>query len=191
MHALAHDFAAELCRFKLMVIADGGKYAGDGDGLNALCLHILKKCLRRGGIQRSKLPAVILKAAADDGAADGDPANILRPVDHGADAGGCGRADAQDADGSEIFALDDGVRTLRRAEHRLPDLFGVHTGDLQHGAHRAQNAAVNIGRGRVFNIRRHGPVFIHQNGIRIRAAHVDSEFIHRQFPPLQRSSSGM
>ena len=191
MDVLAHDLPAELGRLYLMVIADGGEHAGNGNGLHALCLHFFKERLGGSGIQRSQLLAVIFKAATDDGAAHGHLLNILRPVHHGTDAGGGRRADAQDADGGQILALHNGVGALGRTQHCLMDLRGIHTGDLQHRAHSAQNTVVNIRRGGILDVRHHRAVLVHQDGIRIGAAHINSEFIHDQLPPLQRSSRGM
>ena len=179
MDILTHDLAAELCGLELVVVADSGEHAGDGDGLDALGLHIGEEGLGSFGVEGGELLAVVLKAAADDGAADGDLLNILGPVDHGADAGGGRRADAQDADGGEILALYNGVGALRRAEHGLMDLLGVHAGDLEHGTHRAQNAVINVCGGGILDICDHRTVFVDQDGVRVGAAHVNSEFVHR------------
>ena len=191
MDVLAHDFSAELRGLKLVVIAHRGEHAGDGNRLDALRLHLFEECFRGLRVEWRKLLAVVFKAAADDRAADGDFLDILGPVDHRADAGRRGRADAQDADGREVFALDDGVRTLRRAKHRLMDLLRIHARDFQHRTHRAQNSVINVRRGRIFDVHDHCAILIHQDGVRIRAAHIDSKFVHAQCPPLQRSSSGI
>ena len=81
--------------------------------------------------------------------------------------------------GGEVLALHNGVGALRRAEHGLMDMLGIHAGDLEHRAHRAQNAVVNIRRGGILDISHHRAVFVHQDGVRIGAAHINSEFIHR------------
>ena len=126
MHVLAHDLAAERGGLELVVVAHGGEHAGDGDGLDALFFHLEEELLRSFRVEGGEMLAVVLKAAAYDGAADGDPADVLSPVHHGRYAERGGRAYAEDADGREVLALDDGVGALGGAEHGLLYLAAVH-----------------------------------------------------------------
>ena len=76
-------------------------------------------------VQRSKLLAVVFKATADNYAADHDFFDVLRPVDHRADAGRGWCTDPQNTDRRQVLALNDGVCTLGRTEHGLMDLCAV------------------------------------------------------------------
>ena len=174
---------AELRRFELMVIADGGKDARDRDGLDALRLHLFKKRLRCPGIQGGQLPAVIFKAAADDRAANSDLLDVRRPIDHRADAGRRRRADAQDADGGQVLALHDGVGALGGAQHGLLDLAAVHAGHGQHGAQGGQDAVVDVACGGALDVRHHVEVLVDEDGVGVGAAYVNAQLIHDRSLP--------
>ena len=180
---LPHHFLAQLRRTQFVVVPDGGEHAGDGDGLDALGLHVQVERLGRRLIQGSQLLAVVLKAAADDGAAHGDALDVLRPIHHGQDAGGSRRANAQDADGRQVLALYDGVGTLGSAQHGLVDLRAVNAGLLQHSANSAQDPVIDIAGGGVLDVRHNVQVFVDEDGVGVGAAYVNAQLIHDRSLP--------
>ena len=182
MGLLPHDRAAQPSRLHLMVIADGGKHAGNGHRLDPGRLQLLKKSGGRSGIQRGQLLAVVLKAAADDSGRRRNALQIFRPVHHGRDPPGGRRADAQNADRGQILSLYDGVRALGSPQHGLPDLGTVHPGLLQDRADRGQNAVINIRGGVPLDRRHHMQRLVDQNSVRVGASHIDPELIHLSIP---------
>ena len=181
VHVLAHDLAADLRRAALVVGPHGGKDAGDGDGLH-LPLQFRKECPRGVLVQRRQLLAVVLKPAADDGALFADKADVLRPVHHRRHAHGRRRADAQKADFGQIFALDDGVGTLRGTQHGLSYLTAVDLRLPKQRLHSADDAFKDVSRGWMLDLGDDAQIFVDEDGVGIGAAYVDAQLIH--FPHL-------
>ena len=183
MDVLPHHFLAQLCCTQFVVVPDSGEHAGDGDGFDALGLHVQKEHLGRCLIQGSQLFAVILKAAADDRTAHGDALDVLRPIHHGRDAGGGRGADAQDADGRQVLTLYDGVGTLGSTQHGLVDLRAVNAGLLQHSVNSAQDSVIDIAGGGVLDVRHNVQVFVDEDGVGVGAAYVNAQLIHDRSLP--------
>ena len=159
--------------------------------MHALVLQARKKDPRRRLVKGGELLAVVLKSAGDDGGVCGNGAQILRPVHHGRNSHRSGSADAQDTDGSQMLALHDGVGALGGAQHSLADLRPIHAGLLQHGADCVQNAVIGVRGGMALDAGHHLKILVNQDGVRVGAAHVNSQLIHQPRPPLHRSSSGI
>ena len=175
---------------ELVVVADGGEHADDGDGLH-LPLHPLQEGPSGLHIQRGQLLPIELKAAPNHHVVLYHGLDILRPVHHGGDAGSGRRADPDQAHLRQVLALHNRVGALGRAQHRLPDLLPVHAGDLQHFPDGAENPLIHVIRGGVLDLRHNFPPLVDDDRVRVGAAHVDSQLVHYTAPPLTRSSSGM
>ena len=63
-------------------------------------------------------------------------------------------------------------------QHCLPDLRRIYAGFLKNGADSRQNSAIYVLCGVLFDTSRHMKLFIYQDGIRIRAANINTKLIH-------------
>src|SRR5699024_3900032 len=77
MHILPHYLPAEGCRRYLMVVAHSGEGTGNGDGPDALGLHFQEKGPGSLPVKGGQFLAVVLEAAAYDGAAGTNLTDII------------------------------------------------------------------------------------------------------------------
>ncbi len=174
-----------------MIIAYSGKYAGNGNGFDALFLKVQEKAFGCFPVKGGQLSAVVFKTAANQSSVHSNGFQILCPVHHGRNVQSRRSANAQYSDRGKTFPLHNGIGTLGGSQHSLPDLGAVNAGFFKNCMDSSKNSTVYILCGRLLYTGRHTKLIVNQNRVRIGAAYVYTKLIHYAFPPLQRSSSGI
>ena len=169
-----------------MACVNRRKHARDGNAV-AFALHLVRNAAQLVLIEGGDFATVELVPAAHKEPLIGDSrAQLCRPIDHRFDGARRGRTDANHGNAIETLALDDGIRAVRRAEHRVADAGTINALTGKHGLHGVFDAAHNVfGRG-AFHGRDKIQVLIKNNGVSVGATDVDANapvFVgHRVYP---------
>ena len=117
-------------------------------------------------------------------------AQLRRPVDHGLDRARRRRADANHGNAIEALALDDSVRAVRGAEHRVANARTINALAGKHGLHGVFDAAHNVFSRGAFHGGNEIQVLVKNNGVGVGATDVDANapvFVgHRVYPVRYR-----
>ena len=182
----ARQFPREdLACLLLESIRDRRKHRGDGDGADALGADVGGDADEFVFIQRRDLAAVEFVAAMGEVAMVADGLlQVLGPIHHRRQRGGRRQAKPHGGRRREASPLDDGIGEMRRADHDHVDRVRRKPGALQHRVECGDDARHHVlGRRRLDA--RDDLLAVHHDGIRVRAADVDSDPDHACFPSLK------
>ena len=170
---VAELFADDLLGLALVLVGYGGEDARDRDRLRSAG-HLAGEPRDRVLVERRELAPVELDPALDDQLARRDHrAQVLGPAEQRPDRLRRRAADAQHADAPKTSSLEDGVRRVRRPEHRVRDPAPVDA--LDDAGDRALDAGRHVGGRRHLRLREEAVVGVEHDGVRVRPAHVHAE----------------
>jgi hypothetical protein len=172
---------------QLMPRRDRGEHAGDHDAIG-LVTDLAEESRDRVGVQRGQVLAVELDSAVHDRGPHGNRLDeVPRPAEHRPDAVGGGPADPDHRHPAQVPALQDGVGRVGGAEHDVADPLRLDSGRAEHGVDRGHDPGRDVGGARHLGLGDHPVVGVHDHGVGVGAADVDTETAvrrwHRRAPP--------
>jgi hypothetical protein len=178
--------AQHVCGVAFLRVVDQREHPRDRDVPDLVGGEGLRRRLDLGGHHRRDLAAVELEAATDDvGVRAHGRRDVLGPAGERRQRLRGRQRETDHADPRERAPLDERVGEVGRAYHHGAQLGGAHARARDHLAQHGQHARHHVGRcGRLHGV--HDLVAVHQDGIRVGAADVDSYPIHEVVLAVQK-----